>query len=218
MRPLVIVGTGGHGRELLEIFRACEAEQPRHELVGFLDDALPDGAGAGPGGVPVLGATRWLASAAVEYVIGIGAPAVRRRIDAAASGWGRGAATLVHPQATRGRTGSHGPGLVLAAGARVTTDVSLGRHVHLNVNATVSHDCVVGDYVTVAPGAHVSGAVRIGQEVWIGIAASVNQQLRIGDRATIGAGASVIRDVPDGATAVGVPARLLPPAAGPVRG
>lgn len=212
MQPLVIIGTGGHGRELLDILGACEQEQSRYELVGFLDDAVPEGREAGPYGIPILGGSPWLASADVEYAIGIGLPAARRRIDRAATTWGRKAATLVHPQATRGFPRSLGPGLVLAAGARVTTNVTTGRHVHLNVNATVSHDCVVGDYTTIAPGAHVSGTVRIGSGVWIGIAASVNQQLAIGDDATIGAGAGVIRDVPPGATAVGVPARLLPAA------
>lgn len=210
MEPLVIIGTGGHGRELLDILRACEAERPRYELVGFLDDAVPQGSQLGLQGVPILGGTQWLASANVAYLIGVGLPAVRRTIDGLATGWGRKAVTLVHPQATHGSPRSDAPGLVLAAGARVTTNVTTGRHVHINVNATVSHDCIVGDFVTIAPGAHVSGAVRVGRGVWIGIAASVNQQLIIGEDATIGAGASVIRDVPNGATAVGVPARLLP--------
>ena len=43
------------------------------------------------------------------------------------------------------------------------------------------------------------------------IGATVLPRCRIGAGCTIGAGAVVIADVPDGATAVGVPASLLPP-------
>ena len=59
---------------------------------------------------------------------------------------------LIHPAATVASDNRIGDGVLLAAGARVTTNVTLGRHVHLNVNAVVSHDCVVGDYTTLSPG------------------------------------------------------------------
>ncbi|WP_304412082.1 acetyltransferase [Synechococcus sp. CB0205] len=43
---------------------------------------------------------------------------------------------------------------------------------------------------------------------WIGIGASVIQQIRIGADVIVGAGAAVVSDLPDGVTAVGVPARV----------
>ena len=49
----------------------------------------------------------------------------------------------------------------------------------------------------------------IGDEVFIGAGARVLGGITIGDRAVIGANAVVIHDVPAGATAVGVPARLI---------
>jgi serine acetyltransferase len=50
----------------------------------------------------------------------------------------------------------------------------------------------------------------VGERSWIGIGASVIQQIRIGVDVTVGAGAAVVRDLPDGVTAVGVPGRVLP--------
>jgi acetyltransferase-like isoleucine patch superfamily enzyme len=55
-----------------------------------------------------------------------------------------------------------------------------------------------------------SRGISVGSGAWIGAGATILDGVQIGDRALVGAGAVVREDVPDGATAVGVPARLLP--------
>ena len=51
--------------------------------------------------------------------------------------------------------------------------------------------------------------VVIGQNVWIGAKVTVVKGVHIGDNAIIGANAVVTRDIPAGAIAVGVPARVV---------
>jgi hypothetical protein len=102
-----------------------------------------------------------------------------------------------------------GPGAVLAAGVRLSTNLQIGRHFHANPNATVGHDCVIGDYVTLSPGAHISGSVTLGDGVLVGTGAVVIQGCTVGGWAVIGAGAAVVRDVAPGLTVAGVPARSL---------
>ncbi|NBI32563.1 serine O-acetyltransferase, partial [Enterorhabdus sp. P55] len=52
-------------------------------------------------------------------------------------------------------------------------------------------------------------APRLGKNVFIGAGAKVLGPVYVGDGAKVGANAVVLKDVPGGATAVGVPARIV---------
>ncbi len=209
VRPLVIVGAGGHGRETLDVVEAINAVDTRFDVLGFAaDDA--DLELLERRAVPLLGPASVLADLEADYVIGVGGCEARRRLDAEVSRYGREATVLVHPLASIGSEVRLGPGVILAAGARATTNVTLGRHTHLNVNAVVSHDVVVGDHVTLSPGVLVNGNARIGDGAFLGTGAIVLPGRVVGAGAMVGAGAVVVDDVAPGATVVGVPARPIP--------
>jgi sugar O-acyltransferase (sialic acid O-acetyltransferase NeuD family) len=208
--PVVIVGCGGHGREIFGIIAAVNdhAGEP-WKVMGFLDDtpSEPNLRALDRLGTAWLGGNELLASLDAHFVIGIGDPRIRAAVAARLDPFGRPAATFVHPAATVGLDNHIAGGVVVFAGARITTNVTLGRHVHLNQNATVGHDTVLGDYVQVNPLAAVSGSCGIGREVLIGTNAAVLQGRTVGDGSTVGAGACVVRDVGTATVVKGVPAR-----------
>lgn len=210
-RALVVVGSGGFGRETVEVVQAAQSAGANLLLLGFVDDdATAPGRKVLEGaGVPYLGGLSALMGlgAGHSYVVGVGDPARRAAIVDRLEGTGLVAATVVHPKATIGARTNLGPGTVVCAGAQISVDVRLGSHVHVNPNATVGHDVIAHDFVSVNPGAVISGAVVIETGSLVGAGAVVLQGLRVGTGSVIGAAACVTKDVEPGSTVKGVPAR-----------
>jgi sugar O-acyltransferase (sialic acid O-acetyltransferase NeuD family) len=211
LQRLVVLGAGGHGRELLDVVEAVNARAPTFEFLGFVDDGEVDKVILGRRHVPLLGDRSALGSLGARVLLGIGYPAPRRAAALGLEAFCGETPSVVHPAATMGGDVVLGPGAIVAAGARLTTNVRLGRHTHINVNTTISHDVRIGDFVTVSPGAQVSGNAVLDAGVFIGAGATILQGVRVGTNATVGAGAVVVSDVTPGATVVGVPARPLEP-------
>jgi serine O-acetyltransferase len=80
-------------------------------------------------------------------------------------------------------------------------------------DAVIGDDCMLMQQVTIGQLAE-DQAPEIGSGVYIGAGAKVLGKVVIGDRARIGANAVVLCNVPADWTAVGIPARLLPPSRG----
>jgi sugar O-acyltransferase (sialic acid O-acetyltransferase NeuD family) len=209
--PLVILGAGGLGREVHDLVEAINDAGGDWSFLGFIDPdpshpELLDDRGPLLGGDEVLGTL----DAATRFVVAIGDNTERRGVAERAEAAGLVAAVLVHPRALVGkRRVELGPGTIIAAGAAITTNVVIGRHCRIDQNATVAHDCRLGDFVAVSPGANLSGAVKAGDGVLIGTNAAVVQGHAIGAGAIVGAGAVVVRDVAAGDTVAGVPASPL---------
>lgn len=209
---LVVIGGGGFGRETLDVADAINLERPASfKILGVVDDMPSDRTKAllDARGVKWLGGIdRWLdGDDAAAYVIAVGNPRVRAQVAARLVTTDRRAATLIHPRATIGSVGTIGAGSVICSGVEISTNVTIGQHVHLNPSVTVGHDAVLADAVSVNPAAVLSGDVRIGPRVLIGAGAVILQGLAVGHDSTVGASACVTLDVPSGVTVKGVPAR-----------
>ena len=62
----------------------------------------------------------------------------------------------------------------------ITTDLTVGAHVILNLNSSLTHDDIIEDYVTIQPGVAIAGSVHIGEGTEVGTGSSIIQGVRIG--------------------------------------
>ena len=107
----------------------------------------------------------------------------------------------------------------ILTGIDLPCEARVGRRLRIDHfgGIVVSGDAVIGDDVVLRNGVTIGlkrtnerGAPVIGNRVDIGAGAKILGSIRIGDGAVIGANAVVVHDVPAGAVAVGIPARVLP--------
>jgi sugar O-acyltransferase (sialic acid O-acetyltransferase NeuD family) len=206
---ILIVGAGGHGQVVADVLRAARAEDPGAPSAMFVDDrpvrletTIPGCKVAGRlddvGEIPHDG-----------VIVAIGDNAVRARLFARFEETGERFAIARHPRSILAEDVVVGEGTMMCAGVVVNTGTTIGRNVILNTAASVDHHTVVGDHVHIAPGVHMGGEVRIGEGALIGIGATILPRVSVGAWSTVGAGAVVTKDVPPGATVVGVPARVM---------
>lgn len=107
------------------------------------------------------------------------------------------------------RSNNMGEGTIICPGTILTVDISIGRHVIINLNCTIGHDCVIGNFVTISPGANISGNVTIGDLCYIGSNAVIRDKINICAGATIGAGGVVVKDITEPGVYVGSPVKKI---------
>lgn len=197
-KALVLIGGGGHAVVVAEAARSVG-----HDIAGVLDDALT------PLACKELGLTRLgglLDQTDTPAIVCVGDLRARRRaIESWRGSWG----TVVHQSAAVPQRFSCGKGSFVGVAAILMPSCSVGDHAIINSGAIIEHHTAIGENTHIGPGAILGGGCRVGCDVLVGLGARVLPGATIGDGATVGAGAVVTADVPAGATAVGVPARLV---------
>ena len=205
----VIVGAGGHGREIAEILQA----DPRvgFSIKGFIDDDRHL-SNQIINGLPVLGDWSWFETAdrrGLAVICALGSAEDRRKTATRAAAQNLSFCSAVSPAASVSSHVRLGEGVMILPHAVVGPNCIIGDHVIINVGATVSHDSQIARFSTINPGVHIAGNVSIGEGCYVGVGASVIHGISVGAWSIVGGGAVVTDDLPANVTAVGVPAKVI---------
>ncbi len=199
---MYLYGAGGHSKVITDILQSLGIA-----VIGVFDDqpagakltgiAIDSGIRIQEEGFPDLDA---------PLIISVGDNARRAELaNMITATYGQ----AIHGTAIISAKASIGEGTVILQGAIVQSAAQVGKHVLINTAASIDHDNTIGDYAHISPHATLCGHVQVGEGTHIGAGAVVIPSIRIGRWCTIGAGAVVIRDIPDFATAVGNPAKVI---------
>ncbi len=201
MKPVVLIGAGGLGRELLW---ACG--RAGMTVAGFCDDAADQQNGAFAG-LPLLGnleaaATRW--GAGTKFQIAVGDNRARQRLAERAQAIGWEPVAIVDPTALVAPDAVIAPGAYVGIGSVVSCLARVERFAIVNHHVTIGHEAVIGAFAQLCPGARVSGNCVLGEGALLGSNAAILPGKRMGSWSVLGAGAVAMADIADQARVVRV--------------
>lgn len=210
MKDLIIVGSGGLGRELLQWIKDINSMNPQWCIKGFIND-IPDTLDQYECTHQILGSIiDWTPNENEVFACAIGDPAGKQKVVQRLKTKGGRFINIVHPTAIIGAHNSIGEGLIMFPYARITVNCKIGEFVTIQ-SAGIGHDVQIGDYSTISSNCIVTGHVRIGKRVFMGSNATIIPKTLVEDDAYIGAGSVVVSTIKAGARVFGNPARLFTP-------
>ena len=190
-----IIGAGGFGREVYWSLNPIE----RNDTVFFVDDEYWDDSDEKILPLSLFESDKY------EVIVAIADSKHRQKIVERLPQKTK-FFTHIHPSAQiLSDDVTIGEGSIICSGAILTTNIVLGKHSQLNLQTTIGHDCVIGDYFTTAPGAKISGNCDIGKRVYFGTNSSVREKIKICDDVVIGLNGGVVKNIYESGVYVGVP-------------
>lgn len=210
MKELVIIGSGGFSKQVIEIVEEMNAVGERYNLIGIIDDNK-EAIGSTVLDYEIIGDTDYLKEYSnvnnICAVIAIANDKVRNKISNKLTEveW----INLIHPKAIVSKYIKMGVGNIICGGVVINPGFTMGNHSHINIGSTFGHDISVADFVTVMPGVRVSGNVFLKSNTMIGTGSTIIQGLTIEENVRLGAGTVVIDKTEPKSLYVGVPAKRI---------
>lgn len=207
MKPLVLIGGGGHCKSVIEA-----AESVGREIRGILD--LPEHYGTECLVYRVIGTDDDIPKFVddCEFVVTLGFiknPAPRIRLHRLVEKHGGNFATVIASTAHVSRHASVGEGTVILHHATVNAGARIGFGCIINTASNIEHDVTVNDFCHISTGAMINGDCTVGKSCFIGSGSVVANGISIVDGCIVGAGSIVYRDIDASGTYAGTPARRI---------
>jgi sugar O-acyltransferase (sialic acid O-acetyltransferase NeuD family) len=212
LKKIILVGGGGTTGDVIALLHDINKITPKYEILGLLDDALPNDTSRF--GFPVLGGLQANKTFSDDTLfvdcLGSTRSYLKRESILKQSGFNLDRfETIIHPSAFISNDAKIGVGSIIYPNVVVLSNVHIGSHAIVLSGSVLNHDVTIGDWSILASGVMLSGAVKVGNACYLGSASSVREGVHIDNGCLIGMSAAVVKDVSKNQVVVGVPARAL---------
>jgi sugar O-acyltransferase (sialic acid O-acetyltransferase NeuD family) len=207
---MVVLGAGGHAKEILEILRSSNQLMK----LAFYDDSSIEVPHLLYDTFPIIRTKKELLEYFIEngtsVILGTGSPKSRYSLSEKAKSLNADIFSIVSVDAYIGSYDVFlGRGINIMYGAWISNSVSIGNGTLINAFTKVHHDVNIGDFCEISPSSNLLGACSVGSFVTIGANSTVLPKIKIGSNTIIGAGSVVTKDIPEGVVAYGNPAKII---------
>ena len=193
MKPLVLLGGGGHCKAVIEV-----AESAGYKILGVLD--MPEDVGKEILSTRVIGTDDDIPQYVdkAEFVITVGfikSPATRIKLYNRIKEVGGKLAIIIAPTAYVSKYATIGEGTVVMHNAFVNAGAKVGNNVIRNTFTNIEHDAVIGNHCHISTGTMVNGECKVGERCFIGSQSVLANCIAIGDDIIVGAGSLVRKSI-----------------------
>jgi sugar O-acyltransferase (sialic acid O-acetyltransferase NeuD family) len=209
MRPIILIGGGGHCISCIDVIKLNN----QYEIIGILDS--PDKIGNEISGFKVIGTDDdipFLASKYENFLITIGqikSPSIRIKLyDSVKKSKGK-LPIIVSPKAYVSESAYIDEGTIIMHNAIINAKAQIGKNCIINTGALIEHEASVGDFCHVSTNATVNGQVIIGKNAFIGSNSVIANNLSVPDEIIIAAGACILKSPAKTGIYIGNPAKRV---------
>ena len=202
----VIVGAGTYGQVYANYLK------DNYNVLGFIDDNN-EFQGIEIDGVKVLGDFNYLLKEiekSTNIFVPIGNNEIRVFLLNTLIKHGFKTPNYIHPSCNIHESVSIGNCVYILPGVNIMPLTIIKDFVLISMGVNIAHHTTIGEGCFFSQGSNIGANIQFEQNVFSGIASTIMTGVKvIGNSALIGAGAVIIKDVPDGATVVGNPGRVI---------
>lgn len=206
IKPLILVGGGGHCKSVIDV-----AESAGYTILGILD--RPEEVGKRVLSYEVIGTDDDMSKYAdkAEFIVTVGqikSADLRIKLHQMIVDAGCHLATIIAPTAQVSKHATIGEGSVIMHQAVVNANAQIGRGCIINTFANIEHDVSIMDYCHISTGVMVNGECKVGERCFIGSQSVLANCITIGDDIMVGAGSCVRKSIEEKGIYAGNPAFL----------
>lgn len=211
-KRVAIVGGKGNGLVVAQIVEDIAKSGQKIAVAGFLNDH--EALGSFIGHYSVIGRPeRWSELAddvqIVFALLSVGKMQERTELLEALKVPQDRLATLVHPTALLGSSVVVGKGSVVASYVTCQPGSIIGKNSIVRAGANIGHDAKVSDYVDIGPNCTLCGYSSVETGAHIAPNSVIRDNVRVGKFSVLGAGSVALKDIEQGTTWIGNPARRV---------
>ena len=198
MEDIILYGSGGMAREVVELIEDINKIEPRWNIRGYIDD-IKGNCEEVIHGYRILGTGEILKdlSGTTCIVIAISDPAAKESIYEKIKSFDIRFPVLIHPSARVAEDAQIGEGSVIGIDCIISTGVYIGRHVFLNMRTVVGHDTVLHDFCSCLVNCIIAGGVLIKDCSLLGSGCIIMEKKVLGRNCKISMGSIVSFNVED---------------------